>query len=138
VELWFYRRIRFKYLQCLCGGAIECSLTVALECSWRFEVNTFAWNWKIWASSWLFGGGFIIYSSKGCITAGLSLLNKIRRLLDLNSEIWVCHFYREVDICSDASANMKSDRDHVLMLYDHCPTQISIVLLFYMHKLLMF
>ena len=58
-----------------------------------------------------------------------SLLLHIRRLLDMNWEVRICHSYREANACADTLANIACDGGFTLMLYEHCPAQISMVFL---------
>jgi len=57
---------------------------------------------------------------------GWSLLQNIRRLLELEWEIKIHHSYREANKCVDALANMACDGGYSLMLYEHCPAQINL------------
>jgi hypothetical protein len=65
---------------------------------------------------------------KGSVV-GWRLIQEIRKLLALDWEVKVCHFYRETNICADALANMGCEHDPGLRVYDLCPPRLSSLLL---------
>jgi hypothetical protein len=53
-----------------------------------------------------------------------SLVQKIRRLLQMAWEVKVQHSYRETNTCADALANIGCSMGSTLMIYESCPTQL--------------
>jgi hypothetical protein len=47
----------------------------------------------------------------------------------MNWEVQICHSYREANVCANALANIACDGGFTLMLYEHCPAQISVLFL---------
>ncbi|MCI33000.1 ethylene responsive transcription factor 1b, partial [Trifolium medium] len=68
-------------------------------------------------------------STNGGSIVGWRLVQEIRRLLALDWDIKVCHFYREANACADTLANMSCDHGLGLRLYDNCPSRMSSLLL---------
>jgi ribonuclease HI len=66
---------------------------------------------------------------EGGTADGWSLLQNIRRLLELEWEIKIRHSYREANKCADALVNMTCDGGYSFMLYEHCPAQINLLFL---------
>ncbi|PNY06732.1 ethylene responsive transcription factor 1b [Trifolium pratense] len=65
-------------------------------------------------------------SSEECvITEGWSVLKHIRRLMQLEWEILVCHNYREANLCVDALAHIGCELGSYVIFYESCPTQIT-------------
>jgi ribonuclease HI len=60
---------------------------------------------------------------------GRALVNKIRRLLEMDWNVVVSHSYREANRCADALANIACSLDYNLKIYESCPTQIRHLLL---------
>lgn len=60
---------------------------------------------------------------------GGSLLQNIRRLLELEWEIKIRHSYRQANKCADALTNMACDGGYSSMLYEHCHAQINLLFL---------
>jgi hypothetical protein len=56
-------------------------------------------------------------------------MNQIRRLLALDWEIKMGCMYREANRCADALANMGCHQEDGLIYYEHCPAQVSSLLL---------
>ncbi|CAJ2664280.1 unnamed protein product [Trifolium pratense] len=66
--------------------------------------------------------------SKGSVV-GWRLVQQIRRFLELDWEIKICHSYREANKCADALANIGCQQESTLMIYEHCLAQLSSLLL---------
>ena len=56
---------------------------------------------------------------------GSSLVAKIRRLLQMDCEVVVRHFYRETNRCVDALADFGCSFLTNICFYESCPTQFS-------------
>jgi hypothetical protein len=67
----------------------------------------------------------MLRNKEGVCIDGWSLCNQIRRLLQLEWEVLVCHTYREANICVDALAHIVCGLDFNVMFYELCPTQMS-------------
>ncbi|MCH95075.1 putative non-LTR retroelement reverse transcriptase, partial [Trifolium medium] len=63
--------------------------------------------------------------SGGGSTCERFLVEKIRRLIDLDWEVVVKHSYREANQCRDALANIVSGMTDGCVFYDKCPIDIS-------------
>jgi len=53
-----------------------------------------------------------------------SLVQKIRRLLQMAWEVKVQHSYRDANTCADALANIGCSMGSTLMIYKSCSTQL--------------
>ena len=84
----------------------------------RVELHVYSWVVATTLSSLKMGA-----------TIGWSLLQQIRRLLNMNQEIQICHSYKEVNTCANTLANIVCGWGFTLMLYEHCPAQISMLFL---------
>jgi len=60
---------------------------------------------------------------------GRALVNKIRRLLEMDWNVDVSHSYREANRCADALANIACSLDYNMKIYETCPIQIRHLLL---------
>ncbi|MCI09825.1 putative non-LTR retroelement reverse transcriptase, partial [Trifolium medium] len=60
---------------------------------------------------------------------GLSLVKRIRRLLELDWDVKIAHAYRESNKCADVLANIGCTLDREIIFYDSCPSQIKDLLL---------
>jgi len=65
---------------------------------------------------------------------GCSLLQNIRRLLELKWEIKIQHSYRETNKCVDVLANTACDGGYSLTLYEHCPVKLFFELMLSCYK----
>jgi TnpA family transposase len=45
----------------------------------------------------------------------------------MNWEVQICHSYKEVNACANVLANIACGGGFTLMLYEHCPAQISML-----------
>jgi len=54
------------------------------------------------------------------------LVQNIERLLKLDWEVKICHSYKEANSCADALANLVCDGGFTMILYEQCPTQVSL------------
>jgi ribonuclease HI len=63
-------------------------------------------------------------SEESGISEGRSVLKHIRRLLQLEWEVKVCHTYREANRCADALAHIGCELGSSVIFYESCPTQI--------------
>ena len=82
---------------------------------------------ELHADSWVVST--TLSSSKIGTTTSRSLLQHIRRLLDMNWEVRICHSYREANACADALANIACDGGFILMLHEHQPIHIRMLFL---------
>ena len=71
----------------------------------------------------------MLVGSTQCCPTGWSLCQKIRRFLQLEWEVKVCHTYREANLCVDALAKLGCSLGSTLICNESCPTQISHLLL---------
>jgi hypothetical protein len=60
---------------------------------------------------------------------GRALVNKIRRLSEMDWNVVVSHSYREANRCADVLANIACSLDYNMKIYESCPTQIKHLLL---------
>jgi len=67
----------------------------------------------------------IITSGKESNASGRSLVQKIRKLLQMEWKVKVKHSYREANRCADALANIGCIMGNEMMFYELCPTQIN-------------
>jgi len=67
----------------------------------------------------------IVTSGKESNASGRSLVQKIRKLLQMEWEVKVKHSYREANRCADALANIGCIVGNEMMFYESCPTQIN-------------
>jgi ribonuclease HI len=67
--------------------------------------------------------------AKGGSSTGWTLVQNIRRLLELDWEVKICHSYREANFCADALANLACDGGFTMILYEQCPAQVRSIYL---------
>jgi hypothetical protein len=56
---------------------------------------------------------------------GSALIQKIRQMLDLDWEVVVHHFYREVNTYADTLVNIGCSLDFDILFYENCLSQLS-------------
>ena len=67
--------------------------------------------------------------AKGGSPTGRTLVQNIRRLLELDWEVKICHSYREANYCADALANLACDGGFTMISYEQCPAQVNSIYL---------
>jgi hypothetical protein len=63
--------------------------------------------------------------AKGGSHIGWISVQNIRRLLDVNWKVKICHSYSEANSCADALANLTCYGGFTMILYEQCPAQVS-------------
>jgi ribonuclease HI len=66
-----------------------------------------------------------INNTKDGSFVGWRLIKEIRRMLELDWEVKVCHSYREANACADALANLGCNHGPELRTYEQCPASLS-------------
>jgi len=63
--------------------------------------------------------------AKGGSPIGWTLVKNIRRLLELDWEVKICHSYREANSCAYTSVNLVCDGGFTMILYEQCSARVS-------------
>jgi ribonuclease HI len=70
-----------------------------------------------------------IMSNKSITHVGKSLVDRIRRFIELEWKVVVHHSYREANSCADALADHGCMMEHGILFFEKCPTNFSHLLL---------
>jgi hypothetical protein len=77
------------------------------------------------AEEWFFEWIKRLSGEENGISEDWSVLKHIRRLLQIEWEVKVCHTYREANRCIDALAHIGCELRSSVIFYKLCPTQIT-------------